>query len=113
MDITEGVAVTTAGRVLARNTALNLAGQAIPLLVGLAAMPSIARGLGTDRLGLLGMGWAVLGYFGVLDFGVGRAATRFAAHALGRGARSELPAVMRSEERRVGKECRSRWSPYH
>src|SRR3954463_12613566 len=22
-------------------------------------------------------------------------------------------AIMRSEERRVGKECRSRWSPYH
>ena len=22
-------------------------------------------------------------------------------------------AVVRSEERRVGKECRSRWSPYH
>ncbi len=22
-------------------------------------------------------------------------------------------AAMRSEERRVGKECRSRWSPYH
>ena len=25
----------------------------------------------------------------------------------------DLPAVLRSEERRVGKECRSRWSPYH
>ena len=24
-----------------------------------------------------------------------------------------LEKVMRSEERRVGKECRSRWSPYH
>jgi len=23
------------------------------------------------------------------------------------------PTVDRSEERRVGKECRSRWSPYH
>ena len=23
------------------------------------------------------------------------------------------PLVLRSEERRVGKECRSRWSPYH
>src|ERR1039458_8263299 len=23
------------------------------------------------------------------------------------------PAAVRSEERRVGKECRSRWSPYH
>ena len=25
----------------------------------------------------------------------------------------ELEIVLRSEERRVGKECRSRWSPYH
>src|SRR2546427_7639888 len=25
----------------------------------------------------------------------------------------QKPALMRSEERRVGKECRSRWSPYH
>ena len=24
-----------------------------------------------------------------------------------------LPGCCRSEERRVGKECRSRWSPYH
>ena len=24
-----------------------------------------------------------------------------------------LPLILRSEERRVGKECRSRWSPYH
>src|SRR5256885_10217573 len=24
-----------------------------------------------------------------------------------------LPLALRSEERRVGKECRSRWSPYH
>ena len=24
-----------------------------------------------------------------------------------------LPGLGRSEERRVGKECRSRWSPYH
>src|SRR2546422_5189990 len=26
---------------------------------------------------------------------------------------SQFPAQTRSEERRVGKECRSRWSPYH
>ena len=28
-------------------------------------------------------------------------------------ARQLRPDVRRSEERRVGKECRSRWSPYH
>ena len=33
------------------------------------------------------------------------------AHLLRRCA--PLPALLRSEERRVGKECRSRWSPYH
>src|SRR3989441_682475 len=26
---------------------------------------------------------------------------------------SSIPVHIRSEERRVGKECRSRWSPYH
>ena len=25
----------------------------------------------------------------------------------------DVPSSKRSEERRVGKECRSRWSPYH
>src|SRR5256885_16808310 len=35
--------------------------------------------------------------------------------AVNRGSndRGELQAIGRSEERRVGKECRSRWSPYH
>ena len=26
---------------------------------------------------------------------------------------SDFRSLVRSEERRVGKECRSRWSPYH
>src|SRR5258708_12817404 len=30
-----------------------------------------------------------------------------------RGCRSTQVRIARSEERRVGKECRSRWSPYH
>src|SRR2546427_8635218 len=32
---------------------------------------------------------------------------------LQRGAEGSLVHLLRSEERRVGKECRSRWSPYH
>ena len=28
-------------------------------------------------------------------------------------AQADLASARRSEERRVGKECRSRWSPYH
>ena len=29
------------------------------------------------------------------------------------GKEDVIDKVLRSEERRVGKECRSRWSPYH
>ena len=32
---------------------------------------------------------------------------------MGKRARVSFIRVLRSEERRVGKECRSRWSPYH
>src|SRR5688572_11601249 len=32
---------------------------------------------------------------------------------VGKGVVMMPPAFVRSEERRVGKECRSRWSPYH
>ena len=39
------------------------------------------------------------------------------ATVLGHGTRSpagkQIVLLCRSEERRVGKECRSRWSPYH
>ena len=34
-------------------------------------------------------------------------------YALDIGTRSVIGLLARSEERRVGKECRSRWSPYH
>ena len=41
-------------------------------------------------------------------------ATVSVSHTLGQRAPERLPSsVLRSEERRVGKECRSRWSPYH
>ena len=40
-----------------------------------------------------------------------------ATSILGRAAEKNLISIdavnIRSEERRVGKECRSRWSPYH
>ena len=38
-------------------------------------------------------------------------AVDFAVYALLR--QIEIGVGLRSEERRVGKECRSRWSPYH
>ena len=36
-----------------------------------------------------------------------------AARGIGKAIALEFAKEGRSEERRVGKECRSRWSPYH
>jgi len=49
------------GRLLARNTLLNLIGQAVPLLVGVVTVPFIIRGLGTERFGLLSLAWVIWG----------------------------------------------------
>jgi len=69
------------GRV-ARHTVYNVLGQAVPLAVGLVAIPIITRSLGEVRFGLLALMWAIVGYFSVLDLGLGRATTKFVAEAL-------------------------------
>jgi O-antigen/teichoic acid export membrane protein len=73
------------GRLLARNTLLNLIGQAAPLLVGVVTLPFVVHGLGPERYGLLSLSWVVLGYFTIFDLGLGRAATKYVAEALAKG----------------------------
>src|SRR2546427_11539803 len=45
------------------------------------------------------------------DFALGDATLAVRRYVEARGCRRAM--LLRSEERRVGKECRSRWSPYH
>ena len=70
----------------------DLAGQALSFL----AMFRVARHLGPDNYGILTLMTSTASLFAL-----------FAILGL-----SQV-IVVRSEERRVGKECRSRWSPYH
>ena len=47
------------------------------------------------------------------ESGCGKSMTARALMRLLPDEAAEVPGLTRSEERRVGKECRSRWSPYH
>lgn len=76
---------------LARNTALNLGGHVIPILVGLVTIPYVVRGLGSAGFGILAIAWVLLGYLGLFDLGLGRATTKFVAECLGRGEMARLP----------------------
>ena len=67
---------------IARDALWNFAGSAVPMLVGLFAVPVVARHLPADDFGLLGAAWAVLGFFALLDLGLGRAAIKYVAEAL-------------------------------
>jgi O-antigen/teichoic acid export membrane protein len=72
------------GSVVARNVFLNGLGQGLPLLAGIVAIPLIISALGTGRFGILALAWILLGYFGLFDLGMSRAATKFGAEALAR-----------------------------
>lgn len=70
------------GRLLARNTLLNLVGLGVPMLVALLAVPLLVGGLGTSRFGILAIAWMLLSYLGELGFG--STTTKFTAEAIGR-----------------------------
>ena len=47
------------------------------------------------------------------DVSINESSSEFSPNNRLESSSSEYAAQLRSEERRVGKECRSRWSPYH
>jgi O-antigen/teichoic acid export membrane protein len=84
----------TAARVLVGNVGWNLAGQGLPLLVALVAVPPLIHGLGTDRFGIVALAWVFIGYFSVLDLGIGRALTQMAAERLAARRREEVSGLV-------------------
>jgi len=76
------IRVSLDGGKLAKNTVLNFAGQVLPLFAGVILIPYIARRMGVDRFGLLGIIWVIFGYFSLMDLGLGRATTKFLAEWL-------------------------------
>lgn len=66
-------------RALLVNSAWNLMGNALPLLVALLSIPPLAAQLGEVRLGILTIFWIVVGYFSLFDLGIGRAIARLVA----------------------------------
>ncbi|MBI4502835.1 MAG: flippase [Gemmatimonadetes bacterium] len=81
---------------MGRNTLWNLGGQGVSLVAGVVAMPVIVRHLGEQRFGVLALVWAVLGYFALFDFGLGRATTKFVAEQLERAPDAAGPLITRA-----------------
>jgi O-antigen/teichoic acid export membrane protein len=59
-----------------RNIIWNMLGLGLPLLMAVVAVPILLANIGTERFGLLGLAWGLVGYASVLDFGMSRALTQ-------------------------------------
>lgn len=78
---------------LSFNALLQIGGQVVPLLVGVAALPFLRDNLGDAGFGAFSVALSVLGLFALLDLGLGRATVRFVARALERNDVSGAAAV--------------------
>ena len=84
----------TQGKLLARNTILNVLGYGLPMLVAIFAIPLLVKGLGTERFGILTLAWVIIGYLSLFDLGLGRALTKLVAENLGAGKTQKIPALI-------------------
>jgi O-antigen/teichoic acid export membrane protein len=83
----------TSGRVLTRSAIWNLTGEAAPFVLALVAVPILVHHLGASRFGVLTLAWLTVGYFGLFDFGLARATTKFVADAVGAGESDQISAI--------------------
>ncbi|MCL4538407.1 MAG: flippase [Bacteroidetes bacterium] len=75
--------------VLAKNTLLNFAVQAVMIPLAVVSIPILIRRLGSDTFGILSMIWVFVGYFALLDFGMGKTVTKYVAESLAKGERKK------------------------
>lgn len=81
---------------LRRNTLWNLLGTGLPLTVGAVTIPYLIRQIGVEAFGVLTLVWALIGYFSLFDFGLGRALTQQVASSLASGDKARLPGLIKT-----------------
>jgi O-antigen/teichoic acid export membrane protein len=89
-----GAAKLTGGSLLARNTAWSLLGQVLPMIAAFLVIPRLVHVLGTESFAILTIAWTALGYFTLLDLGLGRSLTQMVAERLGRDDDAELTSLV-------------------
>ena len=81
---------------LRKNTLWNLAGSGLPLIAAIAFIPYCLNQLGSEAFGILTLIWALIGYFSLFDFGVGRALTIEIGKLNSNRKRSDIACFMRA-----------------
>jgi O-antigen/teichoic acid export membrane protein len=78
----------------AKHILYNLVGLGAPLVVAVISVPQLVIGLGATKFGLLTLVWALVGYLGLFDLGLGRALTQRLAMLRGVGEIVAIPSLV-------------------
>ncbi len=81
-------------KLITGNIAINLLGNVLPLAIAVFSIPITVTYLGTDRFGVLSIAWVFLGYFSILDLGLGRATTKFVIEYKSSGLDAEVRSLI-------------------
>lgn len=77
-------------RALGKGVAWSFAGQFLPAVLGLLAVPILLEAIGAARFGALSLILTISGYFNLFDLGLGRALVQGIARRVGEGRRGEI-----------------------
>jgi O-antigen/teichoic acid export membrane protein len=81
---------------LKKDTIYNILGNGVPLFAAVLTIPFLLKELGNENFGVLTLLWALVGYFGLFDFGVGRALTYQVSLSLSNGNAHKVKDVIRA-----------------
>jgi O-antigen/teichoic acid export membrane protein len=79
---------------LPKNTAWNIAGSAVPLIVAVFSIPVLLEYLGPESFGLLALLWTLIGYLSLFDLGIGRALTYEVSKLRGSARAEAIPSAI-------------------
>ncbi len=83
-----------------QDIALNISGIVLPMVAGFLVVPDLIERLGAEKFGMLSICWMLVGYFGILDLGLGRGLTQYLAKQVGLGMHDNERAIVARRVRR-------------
>lgn len=81
------------GTSITKNSLYNLLGFIIPSVFAIFIIPTLIKGLGIERFGILNLAWIVIGYFSFFDFGIGKSLTKIISEKLGENKLDQIPSL--------------------
>ena len=67
---------------IGKDTFKLIIGNLAPMITALICIPYLLNHLGDENYGILVLAWALIGYLGLFDFGIGKSATYFISNAI-------------------------------